>query len=321
MSNSSDSDPGWQAILGGLATLAIGLVAVILVVSLLYSLAAGGIVDQGERGVYTRMGQVQGTVGPGFHPMIVGVDNIRTYEVRSQAYTMSSKVGEGDNLNRDDAINALTQEGLNIEIDMTGRYRIQANEVGSIYTNVAPTQELLTKRIVRPTYREAVRSCSAQYAVEEIYAGKRDDFSQCVETKVSNQFSENGLTSEAVQIRNIMLPTEVRKAIQRKQAAQEKIETKKKQLKIEKLEKQRRIIEAEGISESQKIIDESLTQQYLQYLFITEGLEKGDTIYVPMGEGGMELYKDVDKTNPGGNSTSTNNSTSTTDSSTIPSAP
>lgn len=310
--SADDADPTWKTIVGGLLTVGVVLVVIVLALSLVWTLIAGGIVNEGERGVYTRMGQVQGDVGPGFHPMIVGIDNIRTYEVRTKAYTMSSQAGEGDNLNRDDSIGALTEEGLNIKVDMTGRYQIKDSEVTTIYSDVAPNQKELTKRVIRPTYREAVRSCSAKYAVEEIYSSARADFGQCVQDKVESEFSKKGVESEAVQIRNIVLPDDVRKAIQKKQATQEQIEQKQNELEVEKLEKERRIIESEGIAESQLIIDESLTQQYLQYLFVTEGLEKGDTIYVPIGEGGMEMYKDVDKTDPdhgSDNSTSTSNST------------
>lgn len=280
-------------------------IALAVIGGLLFVVDGWAIVQDGERGVYTRMGEVQGTVGPGFHTKIPLIDGIQTYEVRSQAYTMSSQQGEGggneEEAKRDDAIKALTMEGLNVNVSMTVRYHIKPGKVDSLYKNVSTQQSGVTERVVRPTAREAVRSCSAQFSVEGIYSNKRDEFGACVNERVTAQYESKGLAVEVVQIRNVMLPWKVRQAIQNKQAAQEKIETKKKELEIEELEKERRIIEAEGISESQRIIDESLTQAYLQWFWIQEGLEKGDAIYVPISEGGMELYKDVDRTNVGGN--------------------
>lgn len=267
-------------------------------VLLLIITALGGwvVVDEGERGVYTRFGEVRGTVDPGFHFKIPFVDSVTTYEVRTQAYTMSETAGEGD-VNRDDAIDALTNEGLNVRIDMTVRYHINPSEVGEIYTSVGRSERQVVERIVRPTSREAVRSCSAQYSVEGIYSDQRDDFSNCVEGNINDDFSEKGLVMETVQVRNIMLPQKVRTAIQEKQTAQERIEKKQKELEIAKLEKKRKIIEAGGIAESNQIIGESLSRQYLKWYWIQEGLEKGDAIYVPIGDDGLPIYKDVDSVN------------------------
>ena len=288
-----------------IAMIAIGVVVFIS----LFTVAVAGweIVDDGERGVHTRMGEVQGTVEPGFHLKIPLVDQIHTYEVRSQAYTMSSTEGEGNEANRDDSIKALTSEGLEVHVDMTTRYHIEPDSVDEIYTTVSTNQDGINERIVRPTAREAVRGCSAQYPVEGIYSEQRDEFGECVDARIRAQYESKGLTVEAVQIRGITLPAKVRNAIEDKQSAQERIETKEKELEIEELEKNRRIIEAEGISESQLIINESLSQQYLQYLFIEEGLEKGDPIYVPISNDGLDIYKDVDKTNPQTNSSSSGN--------------
>lgn len=286
----------------GVAILAVG--AFVVIGGLLFVINGWVIVEDGQRGVYTRMGEVQGTVGPGFHPKIPLIDSVKKYDVRKQAYTMSTKTKEG-NVKRDDAIKALTQEGLNIRVDMTVRWRNNPGEVDYLYENVGKTNKAVVTTITRPTSREAIRSCSAQYSVEEIYSNKRAEFQTCVKEDIKESFeagSDGAVMLEAVQIRNIMLPQKVRKAIQKKQSAQERIQTKQKQLEIEKLEKQRRIIEAEGIRKSQKIIDKSLTKKYLYYLWIKEGIEKGDPIYVPTGNQGMPIFKDVDKydVNPDG---------------------
>ena len=280
-------------------------VAAIVGFALISTVAFGWtVVDDGERGVYTRTGEVQGTVGPGFHLMIPFVDNIQTYEVRTKSYTMSGQSGEGDKAARDDSIESLTQEGLNVDVDMTVRYHYSPDKVDYLYKNVSKTEDGVTRDVVRPTAREAIRGCSSQYSIEGIYSSNRDNFSQCVSDRIKTQYTQKGLTVEAVQIRNIMLPQKVRNAIQDKQSAEESIQTKQKELEIEELEAERKRTEAQGIRDSQQIINETLTQQYLSYLWITEGIEKGDTIYVPMGNNGMEMFKDVDKTDVGNSTNS-----------------
>jgi len=303
----SDEEIDPQAV----ASLVRKVVTVVVVIALVSTLfGAAYIVDDGERTVVTRFGEVQKVSDPGLHLKIPIADSIHPYEVRTQAYTMSSATGEGDKVDKDDSIDALTAEGLNVEVDITVRYHIDPARVGEIYENVGTNERAIVERIVRPTTREAVRSSSSQYDVESIYSNKRAEFSASIEDDIREDFEEKGLVLEAVQVRNIMLPQKIRDAIQDKQATQEQIEQKRNELEVEELEKQRRVIEAEGIAESQEIIDETLTREYLRYLWIQEGLEKGDAIYVPIGDDGLPIYKDVDSMN--GSAANMTGSTNTT---------
>lgn len=302
MSDDEEVELDPAAVRSFLYKLVVGVIAVSLVFTLF---GAAYTVDDGERTVVTRFGEVQKVSDPGLHLKIPMADAIHPYEVRTQAYTMSSAVSEGDKVDKDDSIDALTAEGLNVEVDITVRYHIDPTQVGEIYENVGTNERAIVERIVRPTTREAVRSSSSQYDVESIYSNKRAEFSDAIEDDIRDDFESKGLVLEAVQVRNIMLPEKIRDAIQDKQATQEQIEQKRNQLEVEKLEKQRRVIEAEGIAESQAIIDDTLSQEYLRYLWIQEGLEKGDAIYVPIGDNGLPIYKDVDSIQDDGGANNT----------------
>ena len=61
----------------------------------------------------------------------------------------------------------------------------------------------------------------------------------------------------------------------------------------DRMEKERKIIEAEGIFEANKIIDESLTKEWLTYYWILNLKEHESVLYVPVGDGGMPLLKEV----------------------------
>ena len=68
---------------------------------------------------------------PGLHIVIPGVQEVTLYSVAQQEYTMSGKTGEGA-LRGDDAVEALTQDGQQVRLDVTIIYRIspsKANEV------------------------------------------------------------------------------------------------------------------------------------------------------------------------------------------------
>jgi len=268
--------------------------AIIVLAVIVTALGAYYHVNSGERAVVTRFGKVRGESGPGPHFKIPFIDAVHYYEVRTQAYTMSSSKNEGQKALRDDSIQALTSEGLNIKVDMTTRFHIQPSRVDYIYSNIGPNQRAVIERIVRPTARTAARSCSARYSVEGIYSSQRDDFTNCIREQIAGDFKSKGLVVEAIQVRNVMLPQKVRNAIQDKQATQQKVAQKRKELQIESLEKRRKVIEAQGIAKSNHIIGQSLTPQYLRWYWIQEGLQKGDAIYVPIGKGGMPIFKNVD---------------------------
>ena len=58
-------------------------------------------------------------------------------------------------------------------------------------------------------------------------------------------------------------------------------------------EKDRRIIEAEGISKANDIIAGSLTTEYLTWYWIDNLDTHESVIYVPVGDAGIPLFKDV----------------------------
>lgn len=70
-------------------------------------------------------------------------------------------------------------------------------------------------------------------------------------------------------------------------------------VKVEKQKAEIRVVEAQGIATSQHIIDQSLTNNYLQYLAIKaqENMAHSPNhtqIYIPVGTNGIPLIKTVD---------------------------
>lgn len=119
----------------------------------------------------------------------------------------------------------------------------------------------------------------------------KQDARECM----SESLNTIGINVIEVQIRNIQPPARVIEAIEQKEAVEREVEQKRAELEKEELEAERKRIEAQGIRDSQEIIDETLTPAYIQYLWITEGIERGDTIYVVPsdGTGQLQLTKEV----------------------------
>ena len=99
---------------------------------------------------------------------------------------------------------------------------------------------------------------------------------------------------KAVLIRKVTLPETVAQRVEQKIEAKQEAERMEFVIDRERLEADRRVIEAEGISEANKVIAESLTREYLQWHWI-QSLENHDSVlYVPVGNNGMPLFKNVD---------------------------
>jgi regulator of protease activity HflC (stomatin/prohibitin superfamily) len=82
-------------------------------------------IDAGTVGVTTLYGNVQtGILTSGLNvinPLLDVVD----FDIRTQNYTMSSSQNEGDQFG-DDAIRVLSNDGLEVVIDLTVLYRVSA---------------------------------------------------------------------------------------------------------------------------------------------------------------------------------------------------
>src|SRR3989339_679965 len=88
--------------------------------------------------------------------------------------------------------------------------------------------------------------------------------------------------------------TKPRTFIQKKLKAEQEAQKYEFLLDREMKEKQRKIIEAEGQRDAQQIINESLTTNYLYYLYISDLKSREGTIYVPTSPTtGMPLFKNL----------------------------
>ncbi len=103
-----------------------------------------------------------------------------------------------------------------------------------------------------------------------------------------------GIIIEEAVIRNVQLPASLAKAIQEKLASEQEAQRYDFVLEKETKEAERKRIEAAGQRDSQKIINESLSNEYLNYLYIKELKDRQGTIYVPVNpSSGIPLFKGI----------------------------
>ncbi|MCU0679196.1 MAG: prohibitin family protein [Planctomycetes bacterium] len=267
---------------------------VLLVIAVIFGLwlffASIQIVDAGETGVYSLFGKVKDEeLRSGFH-LIIPLAKLTKMSIRTEEYTMSIAQGEGRKAG-DDAITSLTKEGLSVDLDLTVLYRLAEEKASDVYRELGLNYD---EKVIRPTIRTAIRDAIAQYEAKDIYSDKRNEVAVMIEEGLKKNLDPRGIVVESILLRNVNLPANLAEAIQAKLQAEQEAQKYDFVLQKEKKEKERKVIEAEGQRDAQKIINESLTANYLYYLYIRELKDRQGTIYVPTSPTtGMPLFQNI----------------------------
>lgn len=227
------------------------------------------IVPPGSVGVQILFGRVltKATVSEGLNIVNPFVD-LNIMSIRTQAYTMSIAYEEGQ-VKGDDAITALTRDGLEVKMDLTVWYHLNPEEAAIVFQKIGSDY---IEKIVRPAARTAIRNTTANYQAIEIYAEKRKDLELEIEKQLAEDFNKRGIILERVLLRNISLPAKVKNAIEAKLEAEQEAQKMEFVLLKEKKEAERKKIEASGIAEAQQIIAQSLVgdrgRAYLSWKYL-----------------------------------------------------
>jgi regulator of protease activity HflC (stomatin/prohibitin superfamily) len=218
-------------------------------------------IGAGEIGVKKLFGKVQNDVlHSGLH-FINPLLEVEKMDIKTQNYTMSGVHDEGSK-GGDDAIRALTSDGLEVVIDLTVLYKVLPNDAPRI---VRETGLDFTDKIVRPVTRTKIRDNAVYYEAVALYSVKRDEFQARIFKNIEADFKARGLMLEQLLVRNITLPAMVKTAIEQKITAEQDAQKMQFVLQKEKQEAERKRVEAQGIADYQRIINESLTDRQLQY--------------------------------------------------------
>ncbi len=219
------------------------------------------IIQPGQVGVVVLFGNVKDkSLENGIH-IINPLASVVRMSVRTEEYTMSAAGGEGK-LKGDDAIDALTKEGLKVRLDLTGWYHLEAEDAARVYKTIGINYE---EKIVRPALRTAIRDAVVKYTAAGIYTEKRAELIQTIEDVLSDLTKSRGITVEKILLRNVILPSKLTDAIDAKQSAEQEAQQMEFILQKEKKEQERKVIEAEGIKQANKIIAAGLTPSYIQW--------------------------------------------------------
>lgn len=235
------------------------------------------MIPAGQTGVQQLFGQVYDQeLSSGLH-LINPLTSITLMSIRTEQYTMSIATTEGQRFG-DDSIEALTKEGLKVGLDMTVLFHLDETMASDVYKNIGLNYD---EKIIRPEVRSSIREVIALYEAKDIYSEKREEAANKIQELLVSSLAPRGITLETVLLRNVKLPPMLASGIEEKLTAEQEAQKYDFILQREEKEAERKRIEAEGQRDAQRIINESLTNAYLQYLYIQNLESREGTVYVP----------------------------------------
>jgi regulator of protease activity HflC (stomatin/prohibitin superfamily) len=221
-------------------------------------------VEPGEVGVQKLFGKVNDHILESGLNMINPLVKVVTFDVRTQNYTMSGVLDEGEK-SVDDAIRVLSADGLEVIIDLTVLYRVIPTEAPRILKEIGTDYKNV---IVRPVCRTKIRDNAVYYTAIDLYSVKRDEFQNRIYSTIEENFKNRGLMLEQLLVRNITLPPSVKTAIESKINAEQEAQKMTFVLQKQKQEAERMRVEAQGIADYQKILSTGLSDRQLRYEMI-----------------------------------------------------
>src|SRR5262245_15640452 len=151
-----------------------GLWALAILLGILTLFRSWVLVGAGERAViFNRFTGTQPyQYGEGLHFTFPWVQIPTIYDVKTHTYTMSGAGSEGhpENGSANDALTALTADGLPVSLDLSVIYHVDPENVWRLHKEIGPSY---LEKIVRPVSRAQVRMIVAQYTVVDVYGGRR----------------------------------------------------------------------------------------------------------------------------------------------------
>lgn len=201
-------------------------------------------------------------------------------------------------LNRVDAmVPVLSTDGLEIDIDVSIRYRPVSKSVPQLHKEVGPDY---VNRIIVPEVVTAVREVMGKYRPEQLYTLRTVEMQREIVSRAALQVQDRFVIIDDVLIKRIVLPTVVQAAIQSKLRQEQEALEYAFRLDKERAEAERKRIEAGGIADFQRIVSLGLTPAYLNYKGIEATLElsrspNSKVVVVGSGPNGLPLILNTER--------------------------
>ena len=207
-----------------------------------------------------------------FYPFGKGLDKENTIEqgTHLKAPWNDVFIYKVNEMSTDENMDILDKNGLSIHIDVSVRYFPAPDKIGYIHEKF--TRDYVNVLVI-PEVRSTVRQVMGRYTAEEIYSTKRAEVEAAIRNESEKILSASNVNATAVLIRSIVLPEQIKGAIENKLQQEQEALAYQFRLDKEKSEAERKRIAAEGESRANNIINNSLSDKLLKMRGIEATLE------------------------------------------------
>ena len=199
--------------------------SIVAVVVLLMFIFTFGWVNVHPTEVAVEVNKVQGKVIPipksvGYHFFNRWVSDMVVYRVAARAFPTDTA---GNERAKDYTLDLKTNDGQNINVDLTIIYALRAGEVPALHQQVGKTYE---DQVLLPQIRSEARLVIGGYSAEEIYQGKvRDTIQQSMKERLIETLAQYpAIQIQDALIRHFAFSPDFEKAIERKKLAAQEVE-------------------------------------------------------------------------------------------------
>lgn len=192
----------------------------------------------------------------GIHLKIPFWQTVTHYNIRTQAYTMSSAQSASDT-SADESIQARSRDGQEVAMDATVLFHVAASDAPTIKQTLG-TEDDYHSVVIKPKSRSVLREIVARYDALDLVSEKRAEIVNQMNEALKTSFAENKLSLDEVVLRDVNFSADFSKAIEEKQIAFQKIKTAEYQKQEAEQLKEKKIIEAQAEAEAIKLKGETL---------------------------------------------------------------
>lgn len=250
-------------------------IPIIVIALMAFVVSSCRVIEDGEVGITKSFGSISDQpVGQGVamvFPVMreVEVWNIKLQEIKEQAQVPSS-------------------EGLIVGLDTSLLFQIEPEKAPDLRKTVGRG---VVPTLIIPYLRNAVRDVVSGYQVKNIYSESgRKEIAARVKAYLVENLEARGVKIVDVLLRDVKLPTKFKESIEAKLTAEQKAEQKRFELEQAKRDAEIEIARAEGAAKAQEIVRSTLSDSYLQYLWIKTLNENPNVIYVAT-EANMPIFR------------------------------
>jgi prohibitin 1 len=233
------------------------------------------VIEDGEVGVSKSFGKIKDEpIGQGVVIQVPVIRTVEKWNVKLQELKEGAQVP--------------SSEGLIVGLDTSLLFQVMPESAPAIRQTVGRNYIDL---LIVPYFRSALRDVVSGYPVKQVYADEgRKEIASKIKGYLQSMLGARGILIVDVLLRDVKLPDRFKESIEAKLTAEQRVQQKQFELEQAVKDAEIEVARARGAAQSQEIVRSTLSDSYLQYLWIKTLNENPNVIYVAT-EANLPLFK------------------------------